>query len=195
MTPTTVAGRLTKAERREQLLDAAAQVLLERGVVGVTMEGVAAAAGVSKALPYAHFENADAVLFAVYRRETENLVARVEAAVDRSESGDLQLRRAVAAFFDVVIERGALLAAFARSSIPADLDQGQRLGHRYVGDLLKRTVGLSGPMRRVVATMAFGAMWSAIESLSHRDARRPVVEEAAYQFILAGVRAAASQVP
>lgn len=37
-------------------------MLLERGAAAITMEGLAVQAGVSKALPYIHFDNAEAVL-------------------------------------------------------------------------------------------------------------------------------------
>ena len=53
--------RLTRAARREQLLDAAAQ-LGAASLDSVTMEGLAAQAGVSKALPYKFFANRDEVL-------------------------------------------------------------------------------------------------------------------------------------
>jgi len=48
-------ARLPRNERREQLLDVAAGLILEKGTEAVTMEGVAAAAGVSKGLGYAYF--------------------------------------------------------------------------------------------------------------------------------------------
>jgi AcrR family transcriptional regulator len=60
--------KLTRGERRESLLDAATELLGAGGPGAVTMEGVAAAAGVTKALPYRHFPNADAVLVALVER-------------------------------------------------------------------------------------------------------------------------------
>ena len=54
--------RLTRAQRRDHLLDAAAELVGLKGVGAVTMEGVAARAGVSKALPYTHFDDATDLL-------------------------------------------------------------------------------------------------------------------------------------
>ena len=55
-------ARLSAAQRREQFLDVAAQLVVEQGADAVTMEAVAARAGVSKALSYRYFDNAGALL-------------------------------------------------------------------------------------------------------------------------------------
>ncbi len=46
------------------------------------MEGIAARGGVSKALPYRHFDNADDVLMALYQREMALLAERVTARLE-----------------------------------------------------------------------------------------------------------------
>ena len=50
-------ARLTAAQRKQQFLDVAAQLVVEQGADTVTMEAVAARAGVSKALSYRYFSN------------------------------------------------------------------------------------------------------------------------------------------
>lgn len=107
---TTSRPRLRPEVRRELLLDAAVEVLLERGVGGVTMEGVAARAGVNKALPYRHFANADEVLAQLYIRYVRLLGQRVYAAVITGESADDRMRRAISAYFDTVREHGVVLS-------------------------------------------------------------------------------------
>ncbi len=63
------AGRSRRAEEtRDRILDAAARLLAERGWAGTTVEGIAAAAGVSKALIYHHFRGKRAILDAVVER-------------------------------------------------------------------------------------------------------------------------------
>ena len=64
-----VAPRLSHAQRRRQLLDAAASLIIEKSLDAVTMEGVAARAGVSKALPYRFFTNRDQILDRLIERE------------------------------------------------------------------------------------------------------------------------------
>ena len=50
-------ARLTAAQRKQQFLDVAAQLVVEQGADTVTMEAVPHA-GVSKALSYRYFSNA-----------------------------------------------------------------------------------------------------------------------------------------
>ena len=99
--------------RREQLLDAAARLVGERGLLSFTMEGVAAEAGVSKALPYRHFSNAEDALVALYRRELARLAEAIQRAVHGIEGGDEILTTAIRAYFDEVADRGDLLNALA----------------------------------------------------------------------------------
>ena len=187
-----VAGRLSKADRREQLLDAAEDVVVTGRVASVTMEAVAARAGVSKALPYAHFANADAVLLALYEREMARLTTRLELELaDGAASGEEQLRRVVHALFDVLSQRGTLFAAFVRSTIPERLDGGKRLGHRYIASLLRRTIGLEVDRSIVLGTIVYAALGGAVESYARRDAGRAVIEERIFRFVLAGSRALA----
>lgn len=51
-----------KADRRRQLLDAAARLIAERGFVGVRLEDLGSAVGISGPAVYRHFPNKDAVL-------------------------------------------------------------------------------------------------------------------------------------
>jgi AcrR family transcriptional regulator len=60
------------------ILDAAVQVLGERPQA--TMEDIAAAAGLSRQTVYAHFSSRDALVTAVYRRMTDEVLAAMDAA-------------------------------------------------------------------------------------------------------------------
>ena len=52
-------------DRRDHLLDEAAAILVAHGAAVLTMERLAESAGVSKALPYKHFDNVQHVLVAL----------------------------------------------------------------------------------------------------------------------------------
>ena len=122
------ARRLTKSGRRHQLLDVAAARVVEHGVAQMSMERLAEWAGVSKALPYAHFENVEAVLVALYQREWVAIGRHIVTALDAAPPGsDLAAVRA-AAYLDAVGERAAVIEAltFPGSTIPraADPDVG-----------------------------------------------------------------------
>lgn len=110
------AARLPRNERREHLLDVAAELIVERGVEAVTMEGVAAAAGVSKGLGYAYFANSSELLRALLHREVGKLQARVESAMQGKPTFEDKLRATIHAWFEVVAESGALLGSLLQAA-------------------------------------------------------------------------------
>jgi len=63
------APRMPPAQRREQLIDAALQVILEQGYGGVSIEAIARAAGVTRPVVYDHFANLGRLLYALIERE------------------------------------------------------------------------------------------------------------------------------
>lgn len=76
------AVRLPRAERRAQLIQAAAAAFLERGYDGTTVESVAAQAGVTRLIVYRNFDGKEALYRAVLRSVTERL--RVEFDPDKT---------------------------------------------------------------------------------------------------------------
>lgn len=60
--------QLPKDQRRESILDAARDILVDRGVDTISMPEIAARVGVSRQIIYLHFHGIDEVLEAVYDR-------------------------------------------------------------------------------------------------------------------------------
>lgn len=73
---------MARAERRAQLIEAAAAAFLERGYDGTSMESVAAEAGVTRLIVYRNFDGKEALYRAVLQSVTERL--RVEFDRDRT---------------------------------------------------------------------------------------------------------------
>jgi AcrR family transcriptional regulator len=95
--------------RREHLLEAAASVILEAGFEALTMESLAARAGVSKGLGYAYFQNAEELALELFDREVARMYGEVGDAINRGSDIADRVRRGVSKYLDVVGERGALL--------------------------------------------------------------------------------------
>jgi AcrR family transcriptional regulator len=68
-------------QRREQLLDAALQVILKRGYGGVSIEAVAREAGVTRPVVYDHFPNLGRLLQALVEREERYSLEQLEQVV------------------------------------------------------------------------------------------------------------------
>jgi len=83
---TRVRTRLTRATRREQIIDAAVLVFKGRDPNDVTFEEVADAAGVSRALVYNYFGDRRGLVAAVFQRHTQRLHAAVISGFDGNES-------------------------------------------------------------------------------------------------------------
>ena len=88
-------ARLTAAQRKQQFLDVAAQLVVEQGADTVTMEAVAARAGVSKALSYRYFSNAGALLLELFEREVVELDEQIRHAVTEAPTFEDKIRGVV----------------------------------------------------------------------------------------------------
>ncbi len=96
--------RLPRAEREAQVLDVAHARFAAHGFAAVTMDDLAAAAGVTKPLLYNYFGNKERLYLACMERAGDALFATVGAAVERADSPADALRRGLRAFFAFVDE-------------------------------------------------------------------------------------------
>lgn len=94
--PPEIARRTLAAERSRQLLAAAARLMEREGSEAVSMQALAAEAGVSVGLIYRYFGNKDEVLLAVITQVLDAFASEVPAAIQAS--GDDPVRRLAAAF-------------------------------------------------------------------------------------------------
>lgn len=82
------AGKLTSkgARTRDRIVAAAAELMVERGVAGTTMEEVRAAAGVSSSQVYHYFADKSALVRAVIEYQDERIVGGQEPMLARLDS-------------------------------------------------------------------------------------------------------------
>jgi AcrR family transcriptional regulator len=125
-----------RPSRREQILQAAAQLFAERGSRAVGVDDVGAAVGVTGPAIYRHFASKDAMLAEMLLRISERLLAggseRVAAAGTGAEG---QLRALIAFQVDFALDNPALITVQDRdlgTLADADAAQVRRLQRRYV---------------------------------------------------------------
>lgn len=172
--------------RREQLLDTAAEIVSERGINGFTMEGLAARAGVSKALPYRHFENAEDVLVELYLRELRGLGTRILEACDGRPDDDLVIA-AVGAYFDAIAERGVVLGKLSSSGshVPVlAVERGAPRASAFLAGMLERAYGVHGRQALVLGNVVAGAVLAAGDSWARGDCSRQTAQEIALKAAL-----------
>jgi AcrR family transcriptional regulator len=187
-------ARLPRRERREQLLDVAGRLVADGGVDAVTMEGVAAAAGVSKGLGYAYFTNADDLLLALLERELGTLSRRIEDAVRAAEGYEERSRAAIHTWFEAVAEQGPLLGPLLQANVgrgPAEAARKSyyRRMESWWGTYAERELGVPAKQATIVSAIFIAGTRGLLERwVECRDSRR--VLEDTYVRALMGALAA-----
>jgi AcrR family transcriptional regulator len=98
--------RLTRVERRrrtrDELVDAAARLFVERGFHATSVDQVAAEAGYTKGAVYSNFDSKEDLFFAVYERRAKDFVRKITLMFEQM-SADVAAERMAA---DLIARRG-----------------------------------------------------------------------------------------
>lgn len=97
--------RLTAEARREAILDAALEVFAEHGYNGASIDEIAQAGGISKALIYEHFPSKRDLHVSLLERHVQEIFERLALAAATSDPGEVRLRAGVDAFLEFVETR------------------------------------------------------------------------------------------
>jgi AcrR family transcriptional regulator len=139
------APRLPPAQRREQLIDAALEVILDRGYARISIEAIAREAGITRPVVYDHFPNLNRLLHAVIERE-ERISLEQLAQVVPEEPGDQApaelLTTGVTRFLEAVRSRPATwrIILLPLEGTPPIVRQHVESGRTRVLDRIERLV-------------------------------------------------------
>lgn len=161
-TPRTGRRRLAPETRRRQVLDAAVAVFSEEGFHGASMDAVAARAGVSKPLVYAHGGSKDELFAACLHREADRLLRSVQSAAGGADEAPLvRLRRALRAFFHALTTRRAGWTVLYRQALTGpfagEVDTLRRRIVEQAADLVARGLDVPRPVALPYAHTLVGA--------------------------------------
>jgi AcrR family transcriptional regulator len=194
----TARRRLAPEVRRRQVLDAAIAVFSEEGLHGASMDAIAARAGVSKPLVYAHGGTKDELFAACLAREADRLVTAMTTAVATddgtgADDAEARLYRALRAFFHAVTtHRQGWTVLYRQAStgeFAGQVDAARRGIVLRAAELLAAELGGSAAAAEPVAHTLVGAAegltdwWlgggdAAQRSSTVRDADHPASDEA-----------------
>ena len=125
-----------RPSRREQILQAAAQLFAERGSRAVGVDDVGAAVGVTGPAIYRHFASKDAMLAEMLLRISVHLLdGGTRCAAEAEDDAAAQLRALIAFHVDFALDNPALITVQDRdlgSLAEDDAGQVRRLQRRYV---------------------------------------------------------------
>ena len=172
-------GRLTRADRRDALLDAAVELVVSGDADAVSMEAVAERAGVSRPLVYKHFANRGELLAAVYQREATLLHRELAAEVGAAATVEEMFRTLIRGALQAAAERGhvfsALRSAGGRSHELRREQRGRDVETvRAFAGRAMRELGLD--RRRATATTA--TLLAAIDPVLTQWRLRPTADQA-----------------
>ncbi len=109
--------RLPRQARREQLLASAQEVFVERGYHAAAMDEIAETAGVSKPVLYQHFPSKLDLYLALLEQSSQDLVDRVQLALDGTHDNHLRVRAAIEAYFAFVDDKAAAFRLIFESDL------------------------------------------------------------------------------
>jgi len=171
--------RLNPEQRREQLLDVAVELAAGGDLAAVSVQHIAARAGVSEGLRYHYFPTKQALLLAAVRRAADAMSAAVAVAVTGTPKQ--ALGAALRAYLDHVQSdpAGWRTLLHARTGAPAQVAQEVELQSR---DLTLGLLGIAVPTP--VVRIALNA-WAALERQACLDwLDDPTVPRAAVEQML-----------
>lgn len=156
-----------KAVRRQQLLDAAARLMAQRGYAGVRLEDIGSAVGVSGPAMYRHFAGKHDVLAQMLVGISERLFEGGEAVVDEARDVDEALAGLIDFHVDFVLTEPDLIRVQDRdlSSLnDTARHQVRSLQRRYVELWTDVLVGLDDSLDRVAARARAHAVFGLLNS-------------------------------
>jgi AcrR family transcriptional regulator len=192
-------GRLPRGERREQLLEAASVVFVDRGFHAAGMDEIADRAGVSKPVLYQHFTSKQDLFLAVLAQHTDVLVSGVRQALRTTTDNRQRLRAAVQAFFDFIEHdsQGYRLIFendyISEPQVAAQVKVATEACTDAVFDLISRDSGLEVHRARMIAV---GLVGISVDCARYwLDSDRPVSKEEAVDGTVAFAWGGLSHVP
>ncbi|MGY1752317.1 SACE_7040 family transcriptional regulator [Blastococcus sp. SYSU D01042] len=182
-----------RPSRREQILQAAAQLFAERGSRAVGVDDVGAAVGVTGPAIYRHFAGKDAMLAEMLLRISERLLAGSTQRVAAAGADPVAQLRALIAFqVEFALENPALITVHDRdlgSLAEADAAQVRRLQRRYVEVWVAVLARLHPAAEAAACRARAHAVFGLINSTPHSAGQ---LDRPAMAALLAGMAEAAA---
>ena len=164
-----------KPSRRDQILNAAAELFARHGFHGVGIDDIGAAVGISGPALYRHFRSKDAMLGEMLTSISERLLDGGQQRVEASTGPDDALRALVGWHVDFALDDPALITVQIRNLAnltDPDRRRVRALQRRYVEvwvETIQRTVtAVDEPTARAAAHAVFGLINSTPHS-AHLD--------------------------
>ncbi len=175
-------------ERKQQLLDHAAELFAERGFAETRVADIVKAAGVAKGLFYWYFENKEAVFRELVELNRHRLRQHQAAAMDRSAEPLLQIRQGTEASVHYMATYASFFALLEVESLDKqftdELRKGTEIHTRDMAALLRRGVADGTIRDDHVELLAYGVVSTVgMYAHLHRTGRIPMPVDELAAFV------------
>ena len=142
-------SRLPRGEREERMLDAGERIFGARGFRSASMDEIAEASGITKALLYQYFGSKEGLYEACLERARARLFEELREVAEAAPGALERLQAVVTAYFDYIDEhRGSLWLLYADASLDA-VNEMRRRNAEVIAALIEGDAGsANGAARR-----------------------------------------------
>jgi AcrR family transcriptional regulator len=131
LTPKATKKDIVTAFRTREILAAARQVLDQRGLEAMTMEEIAAAAGVAKGTLYLYFQSKDNLIQALLTMVGENILRDLETTLQAAGTPPEKLKRIVTVLLEYLNRERVLFPIYARELLRGRQESRRGFWRRY----------------------------------------------------------------
>lgn len=138
-----------RQDQRERLLEGLAQAIREKGLADTQVSDIVRIAKASRRTFYNSFPDKVTAYVELLDKLTTELIAQLDASLDRSEPVRVQVDQAIDAYLDVMLNEPELARAYWSSSTSEAVVAAQRDGYErlasYIVDVLRQETGPEVP--------------------------------------------------
>ena len=190
--------RMPAAQRREVILGAAEEVFGRSGYHGASLDEIAHAAGVSKALIYEHFASKRDLHASLLHHHVDEIFRRLEANAETGATGEERLRGGVDAFLGFVEEHREAYRALLRDAADPDIGRGIAQVQAQATNVIAALLAEGGRPARALEMHA-QLLSGAVQSLAnwwyeHQDVPRRALVDRVVEFSWVGLERLAAAV-
>lgn len=182
--------RLAPHDRRMQLLDCAARIVLDYGLSKFTIDALAKEARVSMPLIYKYFDARIEILQALLVRESEQFNAMLKERLKQAANYEEVVRMFVTLNFEDARTGSLLSVLFSQPDVRRGLDPAQfDWVNRVLVDKTAREFGLAKSLARQAVPMASAASRTAAERFRRHGGNQKQAIDNTVKFIFGAFRA------
>lgn len=191
MTATRTRTRLSPDARKDQLLEAAKQMIVSAGLQSFSMESLARTAGVSSPLVYNYFASRKELLQTLLVRELETYAHELLGQVNAAQSFEEVVRIFVASNFDHHAPGNILPILESQPEIAVAIkdrqEQYRKQVSAYLVESAAETYKLTRARAELVVSMSSGASVAAAGYAARNKANRKKTIDSTVSYIQAGL--------